>query len=236
MTISWLVAPSEEERAQEQAQRAISEQKEREARVHAKLKAELDGNREGIIREIQELMEKGEFQLAYRKAYRFRQFDDEELTRLTSVARGKHFKQEEQNMLSELERIPESNLEAKMLQYTVLAEWNPENEGYKQKVVYYREALREENRKISVERDRIGIRPRKSDWDGSYPVVKEYLKQVANDPSSIKIESCTEVFQTKDGWRVGCDYRGKNSFGAMVLESNWFTIRNGEVVKVDSSR
>lgn len=79
---------------------------------------------------------------------------------------------------------------------------------------------------------KFGPRPEQSGWDGSYSEVKRHLKQFANDPDSIKIESCTTVsVDKKMGWLVGCDYRGTNKFGGKVLNSNWFIIKNGEVIK-----
>jgi len=80
---------------------------------------------------------------------------------------------------------------------------------------------------------KFGAKPDQSGWDGSYREVKRYLKKAANDPGSIKIETCTPVsYDEKVGWLVGCDYRGKNAFGALVKNSNWFAIRNGTVIKV----
>ena len=80
---------------------------------------------------------------------------------------------------------------------------------------------------------KFGPRPSQSAWDGSYREVKKHLKKAANDPDSIKIESCTGVsYNEKVGWLVGCDYRGKNAFGGLVKNSNWFVIKGGMVVKV----
>jgi transposase len=71
-----------------------------------------------------------------------------------------------------------------------------------------------------------------SRWDGSYPPVKECLQRLANDPDSIKIDGCTKVYHTKNGWLVGCDYRGRNAFGGMIRQSNWFPIVHGRVTKM----
>ncbi len=38
------------------------------------------------------------------------------------------------------------------------------------------------------------------------------------------------MYKTDDGWLVGCDYRGRNGFGGMIRNSNWFTIRHKHVI------
>lgn len=51
---------------------------------------------------------------------------------------------------------------------------------------------------------KFGPRPNQSGWDGSYREVKTHLEKAANDPDSIKIESCTGVsYDEKVGWLVG---------------------------------
>lgn len=86
------------------------------------------------------------------------------------------------------------------------------------------------NNKLAL---KFGKKPEQSGWDGSYREVKRYLEAAANDPDSIKIETCTNVsYDEKTGWLVGCDYRGKNAFGGVVRNSNWFVIKNGGVFKM----
>jgi len=83
----------------------------------------------------------------------------------------------------------------------------------------------------SPEEVKFGPMPLQSPLDGSYSEVENYLERVANNPSSVKIEKCTQVYKTDDGWVVGCDYRGENALGGMIKKSNWFTIAHGQVVK-----
>lgn len=52
-----------------------------------------------------------------------------------------------------------------------------------------------------------------------------YLKQVANDPSSIDIDDWKIEGQSKDGWLVLVKYRGKNGFGALVVNVSRFDVR-----------
>ena len=94
---------------------------------------------------------------------------------------------------------------------------------------------REEQKREAVRQariDKFGEPPAASPWDGSYYVIEKYLKKIANDPDSIDIDGCTEVYYTDDGWLVGCDYRGRNAFGGLVRQSNWFTIIHGVVVQM----
>jgi hypothetical protein len=86
---------------------------------------------------------------------------------------------------------------------------------------------------LNTQEAKFGKKPEASGWDGSYSEVKRYLEAAANDPDSIKIENCTRVsIDEKAGWVIGCDYRGKNKFGAVVRNSNWFVVKNKVVVKM----
>lgn len=79
----------------------------------------------------------------------------------------------------------------------------------------------------------FGAPPVQSGWDGSYSEVKKFLKDNANDPSSISIEGCSSVgVDDKQGWVVGCTYFGNNAFGGKIKKSNWFIIKNGVVTKM----
>lgn len=72
--------------------------------------------------------------------------------------------------------------------------------------------------------------------DGSCAPVERHLKKTAHDPESITVSDCTEARENEGGWLVGCNYRGKNSFGAVVLNNSWFLIRQGVVVEVWPSK
>lgn len=91
---------------------------------------------------------------------------------------------------------------------------------------------RRRNATAAERRRRFGAPPQASAWDGTYREVKNYLRRVANDPESIEIDECTGVYHSDEGWLVGCDYRGRNAFGGMIRQSNWFVIRNGTVVAI----
>ena len=64
----------------------------------------------------------------------------------------------------------------------------------------------------------------------SVECVKRYLKSAAHDPRSIKFEEWSDIYYVEeDGWIVLCKYRGKNAFGATILNVHWFVIQFGSV-------
>ena len=106
---------------------------------------------------------------------------------------------------------------------------------YKAKVKFYSDKIKTEEKEKEKRLANFGKQPVQSAWDGSYYVVENYLKRVAKDPDSVKIASCTKVMRNKDGWLVGCTWRARNGFGGMNAETNWFTIRNDSVVRMDKA-
>ena len=155
-------------------------------------------------------------------------------------------KRKTKEILTKLKSIPSSNYERNKALYQQLVKHNPKVSKYRNKFNYYsnkiieaREKERIKKEKIKKKRDariaKFGEPPIKSAWDGSYRAVEQYLKRVANDPDSIKIDGCTEVYHTKKGWLVGCDYRGRNGFGGMVRQSNWFIIIHNVVIQQEKA-
>lgn len=151
--------------------------------------------------------------------------------------------QKTSDMLAELRTIPASEARRNRDLYKQLVEMHPEEPGYHEKLEHYskkvqeqRELERQEQARQEEERMarlvRFGSPPEPSTWDGTYREIRDYLERVANDPDSIKIDACTKVYHTADGWLVGCDYRGRNAFGGIIRQSNWFTIVDGRVVEM----
>lgn len=140
---------------------------------------------------------------------------------------------QEQVLLERVQKLPASNAQANASVYAQLAELRPGVARYKERARHYSEIVKRQKAAAAAQKAFLGPKPVASAWDGSYPEVTDYLKAVANDPSSIKIESCTPVYEVKkEGWLVGCTYRGKNAFGGMIRTANWFIIRQGRVVKM----
>lgn len=127
-------------------------------------------------------------------------------------------------------RLPASEVEANRSAYRQLMELVPDVPRYRERFEHYDSLARAEvgaqNRRLA----RFGPMPQPSAWDGTYTVVRDYLRRVANDPGSIDLDVCTGVYQVDEGWLIGCDYRGKNGFGALIRTSNWFIIRFGQVI------
>jgi len=138
----------------------------------------------------------------------------------------------EQQLLARASKLPANDLEANRDLYQQLLTVNPSNASYKAKYADYNTRLRQRE---AVEQDRIrqfGPAPQASAWDGSYSEVKDYLRQVMNDPESLRMDGCTKVYHVEHGWMVGCDYGGRNAFGGMIRQTNWFIIRQGRVVEM----
>lgn len=89
---------------------------------------------------------------------------------------------------------------------------------------------RDEDNARSVAR---GPAPTASSWDGSIRCVERYLKSVLNDPSSYKHDMTSRPVPEGDHWVVVTQYRAKNGFGATVLQTATFKIRQGEVISMD---
>lgn len=151
-------------------------------------------------------------------------------------------KKETKRILKKLKSTSASSYEENRGLYQKLVYYNPNVKKYKKKLAYYTDKIKAAEKKKRIKKAKeekarkarivkFGEAPVRSAWDGSYRAVEKYLKKIANDPDSIEIDDCTGVYHIKSGWLVGCDYRGKNGFGGMVRQSNWFTIVHGRVVQ-----
>jgi len=138
----------------------------------------------------------------------------------------------EQQLLARVQRTPATDLEASRDLYQQLVALNPTNTSYKAKYDDFNNRIRQRQ---AAEQDRIrrlGPVPEASAWDGTYREVKDYLRSVMNDPSSLEGLECTKVYHVERGWLVGCNYRGRNTFGGMIRQANWFIIRQGRVTEM----
>lgn len=217
-----------------------------------------------ILTEIGFEIQKENYIEAISKASKYLSSKDKELMRKDKEARDflkkKQTVQREQAMAKaklekeasikkiteELKTTPSIKYKQNQNLYSKLLSYEPENKEYKEKVKFYTDKVekekekeiekqRQQEKKSQESRARFGNPPVASAWDGSYHVVESYLKRVANDPDSIEMDGCTEISHTENGWLVGCNYRGRNGFGGMVRQSNWFTIRHDTVIKMDEA-
>lgn len=70
-----------------------------------------------------------------------------------------------------------------------------------------------------------GEKPLRSSWDGKIVEVKMALTYSAHDPDSIEVTDCTDPTMSEENcWVTTCRVRGKNIFGALVLNENTFSI------------
>ncbi|RKH42457.1 transporter [Corallococcus sp. AB050B] len=78
-----------------------------------------------------------------------------------------------------------------------------------------------------------GPKPVNSAWDGSVLEVKQYLRKVMNDPDSYEHVSSSAPVARDAYWIVKSSFRGKNAFGGKVLNTRYFFIQRGQVVRVE---
>ena len=152
---------------------------------------------------------------------------------------------------AKVKKIPASKAAANLSIYKQLSALDPKNKLYKEKIVIYTEKAEQQRRRAEREKKarlkreaearkarerrvaRFGNPPENSAWDGSVRCVKDYLKQIARDPDSLKFEKWGTVTYNDDaGWLVWCQYRGKNAFGGYIRNVNWFVIRHNRVIEM----
>ena len=77
--------------------------------------------------------------------------------------------------------------------------------------------------------------PKADPWNGVCYAIKDYIKENANDPRSIKYVECSNIAKFSNGnYGQRVKYRGKNAFGALILNENYFIMSgNGFNVKVE---
>lgn len=68
--------------------------------------------------------------------------------------------------------------------------------------------------------------PKADPWNGVCYAIKDYLKENANDPGSIKYVECSYISKFSNGnYGQRVKYRGKNAFDAIVLNENYFVMK-----------
>lgn len=238
---------SQERKAQEQVALDAEQKAEKIAQIRQENIDYFKANRETIISSVKSALSSKDYQSALSQSNKYLAAGDKELEQINAQAKNElatmQKAEKTKKLLAELKSVPTKEYEKNKSLYQQLVKLNPDNTAYQQKLDYYSQKLSEiiekekrEQERLKKEREariaKFGEPPTQSAWDGSYYAVERYLKRVANDPDSIDIDGCTKVYQTKRGWLVGCDYRGRNAFGGMIRKSNWFTIVHGQVVQM----
>ena len=208
------------------------------------LQEQFDENSETILAGIKAQIDDGKYEQAAAEAAKFigvatNPADHSMLTELSEHAQSRSAEEARKtllsNTLSEAKALPASDIDGNKTAWGKLHRLEPGNATYKKKFEHYsaKVAARDKERQVYIAKH--GKAPKRSGWDGSYYEVKQYLEDIARDPDSLDIDACTKVYKNKGGWLVGCDYRGRNGFWGMTRQSNWFTIRHGQVIKMHAA-
>lgn len=222
------------------------DKKKREAEERIRQEAEEKRNKEQnekLRANVEKAIKDKKYYQAY---YMFKTSDvklDENSTKLKEEAIRLRCKEDGKQLKKDVKKIPVHEYSKNIDAYKDLVECYPDNQEYKKKLEAYtkrqqefldnlQKKKREEEAAKEAKALLMGKKPIRSSWDGSYTEVERYLKQTAHDPDSIKFENCSEPYVTDDGWGVLCIYRGKNGFGALIRQANWFIILQNRVVDV----
>lgn len=214
------------ERAARDAEVAKQEA-ERKRQEEAANSAYFREHKQDIISRIQALIKEGQYGIAIAESDKYLAASDPDLQKAQDKAR-------ELDILQNLKSVAATDYRRNRDIYAALVQLNPNEKRYKDKLTHYQAKVDAAEKE---ERDRLakfGPFPERNP-NGIYYAVLRYLRTAMHDPDSLDMEGCTNVYQGKNGWLVGCIYRGKNAFGAKVRNANWFTIRHGMVVKVEDA-
>jgi hypothetical protein len=76
-----------------------------------------------------------------------------------------------------------------------------------------------------------GSAPSVGGWDGELIGSEAYMRRTAHDPGSIDVENCSSPILTRrQCWLSVCQVRGRNAFGAMVLNRVRFSVGRGNTI------
>lgn len=128
-------------------------------------------------------------------------------------------KKKEKVLLEELKKLPASEIYKNNNKYAELLGMFPSNDRYRKKYKYY-------SNRVKILEDKIGKSPNVSPWNGVPTIVERYVKNKAKDSSSVEFKGCSSLLFSDIGWSTICQFRAKNSFGALSLEQMKFTMRN----------
>lgn len=194
-------------------------------------------NKKTIMEILKLRREEGKNDVVSDILHRYKDVNDSDLDsfkkqKANNIVKPKPTKDEEtKSIIQRLKKIPTSETEKNLELYTRLLELHPNNNRYIKKRNYYLDA----SAKAVAKRIVFGDKPSSYGLKRIYSPVKRYLEKTMHNPRSLEFVGCTSVYEGKNGWIVGCDYRGTNGFGAITLESKWFTIQQHQVIKVEAS-
>lgn len=221
-----------------EAERAAKERMEQAAAAEAAMQEEWVHGRDSILSAVRASLAAEQYREAAKIAHEYLFSEDKTLRGLHREAvdaiEAADNKALEERIVEELKRIPASDVRENRNRYRKLTELAPDNARYQDRYEHYQRLVDAEEARKAARLAAWGNPPEQSSWDGSYRPVKDYLKEVMHDPSSLDMDGCTPVYAVEGrGWIVGCDYRGKNAFGGVIRQSNWFVIRHNVVLSME---
>lgn len=106
----------------------------------------------------------------------------------------------------------------------LLAEVEKERAAIDVRAKPLREAAEQKAREERAVAEMRGIQPKTDPATGVPLAVKKHMVATAHDPSSLSYHGCTRPRVYEGAWLVTCEIRGKNMFGALILQTREFAI------------
>jgi hypothetical protein len=205
---------------------AIAQHEERVAQEHALYQQRVrfySNNETAILDSINTLVSSGQPNMALAKIDQYLEFADSQLAEVRAdiVVLLEHEKKQarKEAILKELRDIPVAEYSRNKALYGELLEIEPENAEFNRKYDFYSKKIQDqmiEAARAAARKDRI--EGQFSLWDGAHSNLKSFIKDSMNDPGSFKhVET---VYWDKGNYLiVQTTFRGKNAFGAYVMNS-----------------
>lgn len=227
------------------------EEREREATRIAALRAEFETHRQAITANIVNAISESRFQDALAKAAIYSDLENTEIDRLAEQAKDRLNKQKEEKrvtqqkenirkqreitteLYNEVRSFPAKELEMNRDGYRRLLQMEPGNKLYQSKLNHYESLIfKELKEKIAKSIRNPKLDSNFSGWDGSHHGLKRLVKNAMRDPKSFEHIN-TSYVDMGSYLIVTMNYRGRNGFGGMAVE----TIRarvslDGQVLEV----
>lgn len=197
-----------------------------------------NANKQDILTDIQALYDSGKYLDAEKKAKPYLVANNTELNNIyqnsKAFADGIRTENTTKEILSSLKNIPAAKAKINLDLYTELVSLNPDVQKYKDKVEHYTVKLEQEQKnKQAVATRKKQIEDQFSGWDGSHVKLTRYIKEHMKDPDSYDHVE-TRFGDKGDHILVVTKYRGKNSFGALVVQATTATVDfNGNILSVE---
>jgi hypothetical protein len=189
-----------------------SKEKANQVRVNIALMEMFKSNKDSILQEINKQIDLGDYRNALASISKWRVIGDKDINDAFKIARS-------EVLLTDLKSVPTEQYQNNLNLYTELATLNPETAQYDEKIAFYTSKANEEKIKtdaINARQNLIGSAFSK--WDGSHLALERFVKSSMNDPDSYEHIN-TNYKDYGDYVFVLTKFRGKNAFGALVVDS-----------------